>query len=459
MKTPHNGYHLQATQAGDAVDVEKDGAVRVIHVPPLARIHVESELYTPTAKSRWDIAPLRNRTDTARIWTVPGSVAADSLRLYHVDSNGERHMLKRGTDYRIDPVFCGITLAEKWNAENDTFALDYILRLQRVDVLAEKEGELRLFVGAESLVCPRWPRLPAGWLGLARIHLRFCDRLDTTALFPVTRVEHARLVNVLVTTDLAARMPGGNLPDQASAETDTPIWPKVIDYCRHMKGRPEAFARLRRKFRQAKTFHLVYFGDSITQGGDVDPDWRWTTRFTRHLEQAAPDKQLQAFNAAIGGTNSSVGRERFERDVLAHGPDAVTIQFALNDKTMNDETFLANHRYFVSELRKRDVEPILFTSNMNTSVWMDGLDHAEARIVDFCREQDLICLDAYRIWKDLPSYGIPYESLLANGINHPNGVAAGVFFELLKRAFFGSVKSSVKGASGFVGAFSIDEFA
>jgi lysophospholipase L1-like esterase len=448
MKLSHNGYHLSLTQACNAIEVEKDGVMREFRIPPLALIHVENEYCSRAAKSNWDIAPQRNRTDASRPWPVPEAVDADSLRLYHVDANGERCLLECGTDFRIDSAFCGITLQKQWSVDDHEFALDYDLRLQRVDVLAERQGEFRLFVGAESLVCPLWPRLPTGWLGVARLHLRFSGQLDESVILPVTRSEHARLVNYPVMTDKAACMPDGDLVNDGPVAGDTPTWPEMIDYSKYVYGPAQALERLRRKFEQAEKFRLAYFGDSITQGGDVDPEWRWTTRFSHHLEAQAPGKDLRFVNAAIGGTNSSVGRERFDRDVLAHELDAVTILFALNDNGMDDQTFLANHRCFVSELRKRDVEPILFTSNMNTAVWMPGLDHTEQRIVDFCRDENLICLDAYALWKDLPSYGIPYEALLANGINHPDNIAAGVFYELLKYAFLGEDPTALQGKQG-----------
>jgi len=420
----------------NTLSVREDGVIHDVFVAPLARIKVRNEICPSIDTARWPILPLRNRRSPASVWPVPGAVPPDSLSVYRLGQDGERQALKRGIDYDLDAHFAGITLRDGWEIGRDTFSLDYDLLLQRVDVLAEKAGEWRLFHGAESLVSPRWPRLPAGWMGVARIHLRFCDMLGASALFPISHPEHARLINYPVLSDQAGRLPGGQTPEASAAETgDNPLWTDVIDYGAYVKGSPEAFDRLRRKCARAEPLRLVYFGDSITQGGDVDPDWRWTARFERCLRTAYPEKRIDVVNAAIGGTSSTFGRERFERDVIAHRPDVATILFALNDKKLDDGTFEANHRYFIDALRRSGCEPVLFTSNMNTAIWMPGLDHAEQRIVDFCRKHDLVCLDAYGIWKALPALGIPYESLLSNGINHPDNVAAGVFYELLMRAF------------------------
>ena len=435
MKRTILGYRVGPAEGPGRLLMENDddGRSREIRVPPLSRVRVENEHNSPAIPSMWDLAPLKSRVDPGRVYTVPGSLIEDSLRLHAAGPGGERQLLVRGEDYDLVPHLCGINLADRWKSAPG-FSLDYEMRLQRVDVLAARGGELRLFAGAEALVCPRWPALPEGWQGIARIYLRFRDDLDESAIYAITRPEDARLVNYPLRPDPAARMPGGT-PPEAGNVAGSPIWPKAIDYEPHVLASPAARERLERRFRAEGDFRLVYFGDSVTQGGDVDPEWRYTRRFASYLARGFPGKRTETFNAAIGGTSSSYGRERFQRDVLAHDPSAVTILFALNDKGMDDETFLANHRHFVSELRKRNAEPILFTSNMNTESRASLLPHAEERIVEFCCEEDLICLDAYGIWKDLPRYGIPYETLLGNGINHPDRVAAGVFHELLKSVF------------------------
>jgi hypothetical protein len=441
----HNGYRISPAAEQSRLRLSRNGSTREFDVPPLGRIAVRGEIcpsddplrhFHSSSTRRWQIAPLRSRTDPTRVFPVPGAANADTLRLYRLDADGTEGTLRSGTDYTMDPDFCCITLSEAFDPTDGAYRLDYDLRLQRVDVLAEKDGELRLFLGTEALTSPPWAVLPEGWIGFARVHLRFRDELCETAIYPIARAAYGRTTNHVESYGTAARMPDGHDREE-DADADNPLWPGAIDYSPHVRGSAQAFARLRRRFDEAEEYRMVYFGDSITQGGDVDPELRFTTRFSRYLTRSARQKRLSFHNAAIGGTSSSYGRERFERDVLAHSPDTVTILFALNDKKLDDKTFTDNHRFFVEELRARNVEPILLTSNMNTAIWMPGLDHAEQRIVDFCREHELICLDAYGVWKELPRYGIPYESLLANGINHPDGVAAGVFLELLKRVLPG----------------------
>ena len=75
-------------------------------------------------------------------------------------------------------------------------------------------------------------------------------------------------------------------------------------------------------------------------------------------------------NSGIGGNNTSHGMARFQRDVLAHDPDFVTLCFGTNDfnrqKTgqpqVTPEEYRTNLTYFITELKKIGAVPILVTS-------------------------------------------------------------------------------------------------
>jgi hypothetical protein len=53
----------------------------------------------------------------------------------------------------------------------------------------------------------------------------------------------------------------------------------------------------------------------------------------------------------------------------------------------------------------------------------------------FARENRVPLADASRRWEELETLGIPYETLLANGINHPNARGHELFVEELMRFF------------------------
>lgn len=85
----------------------------------------------------------------------------------------------------------------------------------------------------------------------------------------------------------------------------------------------------------------------------------------------AEELNMYLINSGIGGNNTSHGMVRFQRDVLSHNPDFVTICFGTNDfnrqggngePQVTPEEYRANLVYFITELKKIDAVPILVTS-------------------------------------------------------------------------------------------------
>ena len=75
---------------------------------------------------------------------------------------------------------------------------------------------------------------------------------------------------------------------------------------------------------------IVVIGDSITKGGNIACEHRFTT-----LVQAELTKQLgrpiAVANAGVDADTSELARDRLDRDALAQRPDYVVIMFGVND--------------------------------------------------------------------------------------------------------------------------------
>ena len=78
---------------------------------------------------------------------------------------------------------------------------------------------------------------------------------------------------------------------------------------------------------------VVFFGGSLTWGANAtDPNrTSWRALFSRKLTERFPEAHFTFVDAAIGGTSSQLGVFRLERDVLAHDPDLVLIEWTCND--------------------------------------------------------------------------------------------------------------------------------
>lgn len=103
---------------------------------------------------------------------------------------------------------------------------------------------------------------------------------------------------------------------------------------------------------------VVAFGDSITEAAQVPPGERWPALLGQALASRHPDCQIRVVNSGVGGNTTREGRQRFERDVLAHSPDIVLAEFG-NDATpdltrhVSLDEFEANFELFRREIVER----------------------------------------------------------------------------------------------------------
>lgn len=103
------------------------------------------------------------------------------------------------------------------------------------------------------------------------------------------------------------------------AQTDYPLR-KAVE-CSPRSGLPNFLA----KVSKGESLKVAYLGGSITAA----PGWRVKSR--AWLQEKYPPAKFAEIHAAIGGTGSDLGVFRLGRDVLAHKPDLLFVEFAVND--------------------------------------------------------------------------------------------------------------------------------
>ncbi|HPD17632.1 MAG TPA: SGNH/GDSL hydrolase family protein [Planctomycetota bacterium] len=86
-------------------------------------------------------------------------------------------------------------------------------------------------------------------------------------------------------------------------------------------GLGNLFARLE----AGRPVTIAYFGGSITAANG------WRPKTLQWFQATWPKARITEVNAAIGGTGSDLGVFRCGQDVLAHKPDFVFVEFAVND--------------------------------------------------------------------------------------------------------------------------------
>lgn len=94
-----------------------------------------------------------------------------------------------------------------------------------------------------------------------------------------------------------------------------------------------SFAEFDARARAGARLNVAFFGASLTWGANasdpVETSYRAVMR--DRFEQHYPAAHFRFRDAAIGGTGSQLGVFRLDRDVLAHKPDLVFVDFTAND--------------------------------------------------------------------------------------------------------------------------------
>ena len=320
------------------------------------------------------------------------------------------------TDYRIDGFWATIGRVEDGPIDaQQTVYVDYQYSPDRLDTIAaDAQGHLRLVEGA----------LGAG-------------AMEPPALAP----GESAVVNVWV-------------PSQTKALTDENLFP--IFPARHEEPATSAsiaerlLPRTLARLRAGQEVTIVAWGDSVTNGGGVtrQEDW-YQDQFVRLLQDRFPKAAIHLLTAAWGGSSSAKYLEQphgaqydFVRDVLEPKPDLVTIEF-VNDAYLSEEETMAHYRSILARVQGAGAEVVLVTPHLVRPDWLKSDTFKVKRdprpyVAGLRRlsEEDHIALaDAAAGWCDLWRVGIPYTTLLANSINHPDVRGHAIFASRLMALF------------------------
>jgi lysophospholipase L1-like esterase len=196
------------------------------------------------------------------------------------------------------------------------------------------------------------------------------------------------------------------------------------------------------KLRDGGDVTIVCWGDSVTVGGDASsPAMSYVGQFESMLNERFDAATIRVVNAGIGGSNTKQRLPNFQAEVLDHKPDLVTLEF-VNDMGFGVESLQKRYAEILKRTRDAGAGLILITPYFTRPDWMPlahgrGADPrpAVAFLRSFAAENNVPLADASRRWEQLEAMGIPYETLLANGINHPDDRGHRFFAEELMRFF------------------------
>ncbi|MGV8118089.1 SGNH/GDSL hydrolase family protein [Methanothrix soehngenii] len=182
---------------------------------------------------------------------------------------------------------------------------------------------------------------------------------------------------------------------------------------------------------------IVCFGDSITAGYAVRRGF--PSFLLESLRQRFPDSKIEMINSGISGDTSQDGLGRLDWAVLSYEPDLVTINFGINDCVLglSLEEFEMNLVEMVRRIRAGpDSEILLLSSQPLESPPYDQrvLDYYQT-VERVAKEMNVGFVDVYGAWMKRVRVGMPLDSLILPGLDHPNEAGYRIIAEELMSLF------------------------
>lgn len=139
-----------------------------------------------------------------------------------------------------------------------------------------------------------------------------------------------------------------------------------------------------------RTVNIVCHGHSVPAGYFDTPNVRTLAAYPhlllRLLKSAYPYAVVNVIVTAVGGEHSAGGADRFESDVLRLRPDAVTIDYALNDRAIGLSEAERAWRFMIEKALSAGVKTILLTPTWDHSMYRDELRGEREQLIAHTRQ-------------------------------------------------------------------------
>jgi acyl-CoA thioesterase-1 len=184
---------------------------------------------------------------------------------------------------------------------------------------------------------------------------------------------------------------------------------------------------LKKEWPANRTVNVVCHGHSVPAGYFVTPTVDTFNAYPHLLHQglkdAFPLSVVNVIVTAVGGENSESGAERFDRDVLSHRPDVVTIDYALNDRGIGLDRAKKAWTAMIEKAQKAGVKIILLTPTGDLSSKLDDpsdpLNQHAAQIRALAAEYHVGLVDSLALFQQYVHNGGKLEEIMSQ-VNHPN---------------------------------------
>ena len=199
---------------------------------------------------------------------------------------------------------------------------------------------------------------------------------------------------------------------------------KIADRASYLK---DISSQLQQQWPNNRTINVVCHGHSVPAGYFKTPDVNTFEAYPHLLHQRLkkrfPYAVVNVIVSAIGGENSESGAKRFEKDVLSLNPDIITIDYALNDRSIGLEKAKKAWTSMIELAKLKGIKIILLTPTADESAHLDETNdplnlHAE-QIKLLAKKYQVGLADSYTAFKQYVQDGGDLNDLMSH-VNHPN---------------------------------------
>lgn len=176
-----------------------------------------------------------------------------------------------------------------------------------------------------------------------------------------------------------------------------------------------------------RTVNCVCHGHSVPSGYFQTPEVRSLDAYPHLLRvglaERFPHAVINVIVTSIGGESSDSGARRFECDVLAHRPDVLTIDYALNDRRLGLERAREAWTSMIETAQARGIKVLLMTPTGDETANLDDpsdplVQHAE-QVRQLAGEYHTGLVDSLAAFQQHVKAGGCIRDLLSQS-NHPN---------------------------------------
>jgi acyl-CoA thioesterase I len=175
------------------------------------------------------------------------------------------------------------------------------------------------------------------------------------------------------------------------------------------------------------TVNIVCHGHSVPSGYFktplVDTFNAYPYLLHRGLKERFPYAVINVIVTGIGGEQSEAGAKRFANDVLNHRPDLITIDYALNDRSIGLKRAEAAWESMIAAAEAAHIPVILLTPTPDQAARLDDpqdpLNQHDEQIRRLAATHHLALVDSLAAFKTRIADGTRLSDLMSQR-NHPN---------------------------------------